>query len=114
MEILQLPAKGTMILIQGGLLLLGVALAGVILFNHDDFKVLHMVCAIAFFGGNAAVILIFSSKKELWFKAFLVAGIAISISGWLIFNWFSLFWAEWASFAIIALHYVLESWGFID
>lgn len=93
---------------------LGVMLAGVILFNYVDKKTLHFAFASAFFGGNAVVILVFSSKKELWFKALLVAGIALSMLGCFVFGWFTLFWAEWFSFAIIALHYILESWGVID
>lgn len=93
---------------------LGVMLAGVILFNQDDARVLHAAFAMAFFGGNAVVILLFSSKKERWFKAFLVVGIVMSMLGCFVFEWFSLFWAEWLSFGIIALHYVLESWGVID
>ncbi len=94
--------------------LLGVMLAGVILFNLDDAKVPHYIFASAFFGGNAVVILLFSSKKERWFKAILVAGIALSMLGCFVFGWFTLFWAEWLSFAPIALHYILESWGVID
>jgi hypothetical protein len=89
---------------------LGLMLAGVILFNRDDASLLHNGFAIAFFGGNAVVILLFSSKKELWFKALLFMGILLSMLGYFLFDWFTLFWAEWLSFAIIALHYVIESW----
>ncbi len=93
--------------------LLGIMLAGVILFNHDDASVIHAIFAIAFFGGNAAVILYFSSKKELWFKILLVVGIVISMTCYFC-GCFTLFWAEWISFFIIALHYILESWNIID
>jgi hypothetical protein len=41
-------------------------------------------------------------------------GIVLSLLGHFVFGWFSLFWSEWLSLAIIALHYVLESWGIID
>ena len=94
--------------------LLGLMLAGVILFNHDDASLLHGAFAAAFFGGNAVVILLFSSKKERWFKALLVMGIALAMAGYFFFDWFTLFWAEWLSFALIALHYILESLGVID
>ena len=94
--------------------ILGLMLAGVILFNHDDSGLLHAAFAIAFFGGNAVVIVLFSSKKELWFKTLLVVGIVLSMLGYFLFDWFTLFWAEWVSFAIIALHYILESRGVID
>ncbi len=93
---------------------LGVMLAGVILFNRCDFSTLHYIFAVAFFAGNAVVILVFSSKKERWFKVLLVMGIVLSMVGCFIFGWFSLFWAEWLSFGIIAFHFILESWGILD
>ena len=93
---------------------LGVMLAGVVLFNHDDASLLHWVFAAAFFGGNAVVILRYSSKEERWFKALLVVGIVLAMAGCFVFKLFTLFWAEWFSFALIALHYILESWGVID
>jgi hypothetical protein len=91
---------------------LGVMLAGVILLNYDDFSTLHQAFAVAFFGGNAVVIVVFSSKKDLWFKMLLVALIALSMVGCFVFHWFTLFWAEWLSFAIIAVHYLLEIIGY--
>ena len=94
--------------------LLGLLLAGVVLFNRDDFSVLHYVFAIGFFGGNALVILIFTSVKQLWFKIIMVAVIVVAMLGWVVFHWYSLFWAEWISFAIIAVHYILESSGVVD
>jgi hypothetical protein len=89
--------------------LLGVMLAGVLLFNVHDFTALHAVFAIGFFGGNAVVIVWKSPRKELGFKLLLVALIALAIIGWLFLGWYSLFWAEWASLGIIAVHYILES-----
>ena len=44
----------------------------------------------------------------------MVVGIVLSMAGYFVFDWFTLFWAEWLSFAIIALHYVLESLDVID
>jgi|GEM_PF-4734470 len=94
--------------------ILGGALAGAVLFNHSDAKLIHGAFASIFFVGNAVVIVLFSSKKERWFKIFLVVGIGLSMIGCFFFKWFTLFWAEWLSFSIIALHYILESWGVID
>jgi hypothetical protein len=94
--------------------ILGAMLAGVILFNCHDTPVLHFAFASVFFGGNGVVILVYSSRKERWFKAIMVALILGAMLGCFAFHWFSLFWAEWISFAIIALHYMLESWGVID
>jgi hypothetical protein len=86
----------------------------VILFNCIDSLIVHSFFAAAFFIGNGVVILLYSSKKERWFKAILFVVILISMLGCLVFHWFSLFWGEWISLAIIALHYILESSGAID
>jgi hypothetical protein len=88
---------------------LGLMLAGIILFNHIEASLLHNTFAAAFFGGNALVMLFFSSKKETWFKSALVFVIVLSMAGCCFFHWFTLFWAEWISFAIIAIHYIIES-----
>jgi hypothetical protein len=93
--------------------ILGAMLAGVILFNCHDTPTLHGAFAAAFFGGNGVVILVYSSKKELWFKAIMVAIILAAMLGCFVFHWITLFWAEWISFAIISLHYILESSGAI-
>lgn len=92
---------------------LGVALAGLVLFNHIDYEVIHFLCAFVFFLGNAAVIVIFTPKDERWFKISLVAIIVAALAVWGL-KIISLFWAEWISLAIIGLHYILESWGVIE
>jgi hypothetical protein len=91
---------------------LGVALAGVVLFNHIDFSMFHFFCTGVFFIGNALVILIYSPKKELWFKAILVVIIVAALVTWGL-GAISLFWAEWVSLFIIGLHYILESSGLV-
>ena len=93
---------------------LGAMLAGLIIFNKIDAPLLHYPFAVLFFFGNAVVILFFSSKKERWFKAIMVAIIAISMLCWFPFRFYDVFWPEWISFGIIAFHYILESWGVID
>jgi hypothetical protein len=94
--------------------ILGVMLAGVLLFNHVEFTTLHALFAIGFFAGNAIVIVVFTTKIERLFKVGLVIGIVIAMLGFYAFDWFTLFWAEWLSFVIIGVHYTLESWGVID
>ncbi len=91
-------------------IVLGVLLAGVLLFNHCDHKVIHYIFAAGFFLGNGAVILICSSKHEVWFKSLLVVIIAITIAA-CYFGWITLFCAEWVSLLIIGWHYILESRG---
>lgn len=93
--------------------ILGVALMAVVLFNHDDLPIPHFIGAGIFFLGNAYVILKYSSKEELWFKKFLVAIIVVALASWGL-KWITLFWAEWVSLGIIAIHYILESMGAVD
>lgn len=88
---------------------LGFALAGVLLFNTEAWSTLHNVFAVAFFGGNVAVMLL--AKKARSLKLAMVAFIALAMAGFFVFDWFTLFWAEWLSLLVIALHYVLVSFG---
>lgn len=92
---------------------LGAALAGVVLFNHIDHSLVHNVSAGAFFLGNALVFVIFTPKKELWFKVFLSAVLIVGLAGHFLFGWYSLFFAESVSLWVIALHFVLEAKGLI-
>ncbi len=88
--------------------ILGAMLAGLVLFNLDDFKWPHRFFAGSFFIGNALVIVAFSPREELWFKSLLVFIILAALGAWWFFM-FSLFWAEWISLFIIGAHYILES-----
>ena len=89
---------------------LGVALSGVVLFDHDGWtEVPHIVFAIAFFGGNAVVMILFSTNKSKPLKAALAGGIAVAMALWGLTDFFTLFWAEWVSLAIVAAHYILDS-----
>jgi len=87
---------------------LGAALAGLVLLNHHDFKIAHLIFAAIFFLGNAYVIVKYSSREERWFKIGWVAVIAIALASWG-FGLITLFWAEWISLCIIGIHYILES-----
>lgn len=93
--------------------MLGIMLAGVVLFNHDDFAVPHAIFAIGFFVGNGVAMVLYTSKKELWFKVVLVAIIVATLAAWLT-GPLTLFWAEWISLFIIGGHYILEASGLID
>jgi hypothetical protein len=95
--------------------LLGLALSGVILFDHDGkTSVPHIVFAVAFFGGNVLVMMFFSTSKSTLLKVTLVGGIAAAIALWIFTDWFTLFWAEWVSLAIIAMHFILDSVSWSD
>lgn len=90
---------------------LGVMLLGVVLFDKTDWGWLHGTFAVAFFVGNAVVIWLYARNTPQHFRQWFVAVIVIALAGWKPLGWYSLFWAEWLSFAAIAVHYVLDSWG---
>jgi hypothetical protein len=90
--------------------LLGLALFGVILFDHDGkTSIPHFVFAAAFFGGNVLVMIFFSTRKSTLVKGTLGGGIAAAVALLIFTDWFTLFWAEWVSLTIIAAHYILDS-----
>jgi hypothetical protein len=90
--------------------LLGLALSGVILFDHDGWtSIPHLIFAAGFFGGNVIVMMYFSTNKSTSLKSAFVGGIALAIALWILTDWFTLFWAEWVSLVIIAVHFILDS-----
>lgn len=92
---------------------LGLALAGVVLFNNVDHRLIHTVSASGFFMGNAAVFVMFTPKKELWFKVLLAGAVLLGLAGYFQFHWYSLFVAETLSLVVIAVHFLLEAKGVI-
>ncbi len=99
---------------------LGVCLLGVVLFPHEDQPFLHYFFAILFFAGSALVIALFNDKehrKTSWTIAALsLGGLVLWLFNSYIFvipltQWLTLFWAEWLSLTVIAMHYILESLG---
>lgn len=90
-------------------IVLGLALLGVILFDHEGkTEIFHVVFAVAFFGGNFAVMAFFSTNKPGWLKILLALGVAAAAALWPLT---SLFWAEWVSLLIVSAHFVLDSAG---
>lgn len=94
---------------------LGVALFGVILFDHDGATQWpHAVFAITFFVGNFVVMWFYSTSKPALVKLLLGTGIAGSVAILLLDRETGLFWAEWMSLVIVAAHYVLDSVEWTD
>jgi hypothetical protein len=88
----------------------GVLLAVLVVFDHDGAsKYAHFIGATGFFVGNVAVMIWFSKHKPPALIAALVGTIVASVTLWLVTDWFTLFWAEWVSLAIIATHYILDT-----
>lgn len=93
---------------------IGLALFGVIFFNHLTHPVTHYVFAILFFIGSLFNMVFFSSKKERTWKIVTAIGTLFGMAGCFIFNWYSIFWAEWIGMLPICVHFMLESLGKID
>ena len=88
---------------------LGLALGGVIVFNHVDYFLIHNISVGAFFIGNALVFVLFTPKDELWLKVIFALLMAALLAGHFVFGLYSLFWGEAFSLWVIALHFLLEA-----
>jgi len=93
---------------------LGVSLLTLTFLDYQAHNVVHSAAAIAFFGGNALVFVIFTPKKELWFKAVLAGIIVVAMVGHFVLGWYSLFFAESFSLWVIAIHFALEAAGVVE
>jgi hypothetical protein len=94
---------------------LGVSLLGVILFRYDEWGILHNILAGIFFLGSALVIGIFHQKKDRKISITLAAITFICIAlAFIPPKPISIFWGEWLSFSVIAVHFILESKGEIS
>jgi hypothetical protein len=88
----------------------GVLLTLLIAFDHDGAsRYPHFVGAVGFFVGNVAVMIWFSKHKPPRLVVGLVATIVAAIAMSVMTDWFTLFWAEWVSLAIVATHYLLDT-----
>jgi hypothetical protein len=56
----------------------------------------------------------FSSNKERWFKILAALLVLFGMAGTFIFDWYSIFWAEWIGMIPISIHYILETLNKID
>lgn len=88
---------------------LGVALSGVVLFNYQDFPVLHGVFAGIFFVGNALAMVLLSKNVSARFRIGVLVGVVLAFLAWQPLGWYSLFVAEWISLALIATHFLLDA-----
>ena len=93
---------------------LGLALGGLMVFNHVDYFLIHNICVVTFFLGNALVFVLFTPKNELGLKVIFAVAMAVLLAGYFLFDWYSLFWGETFSLWIIALHFLLEALDIID
>ena len=93
---------------------IGASLFGVVLFSMYDHKIIHYTFATIFFIGSLFNMVYFSSSKERWFKIITVIGVLIGMMGTFVFDWYSIFFAEWIGMLPISIHYILELTHKID
>jgi hypothetical protein len=94
---------------------LGLMLSGVIIFNHIDFKIVHMIFALFFFAGNFFVIFavktgLFRSKLSEFLFDLIISLVAVLALVLFLAHVFTLFYLEWISFAMITVHYFLVNY----
>lgn len=94
-------------------LALGLGLALIVLFDHDNHTLIHWVGVVVFFAGNAVVIAFFSRGPGTRLKLIFVAVMGLSLLA-LLLPWWTLFWTEWLSMAAIAAHFLLDSLPGVD
>jgi hypothetical protein len=88
---------------------LGVALSGVVLFNHHDFPIFHGLFAGTFFVGNALAMVFLSKNVSARFRIGVLGGVVLAFLAWQPFGWYTLFVAQWISLALIATHFLLDA-----
>ncbi|MFS4468871.1 hypothetical protein [Maribacter sp. 2210JD10-5] len=102
---------------KGYNIIFGIALFGVIYFDHEDFKVVHYIFAAVFYLGCALAMLL--TRETQLKKTGDVLGILtiLSLGLNLLLDWilgednnpFTLLWAEWLGLIFIAIYFVAES-----
>lgn len=92
-------------------IILGIFLAMVILFNHQDADLLHKIGTWGFFLGNAAVIAFFSRGRIPKAALLVILGVA-GIALWR--DWISVFGAETISMTAISAHFVFDTIRDVD
>lgn len=93
---------------------IGASLFGVITLNHLDYPILHYTFAVVFFIGSLVNMVAFSSTSERLLKFLTAIAVLFGMSGCFIFNWYSIYWAEWIGMVPISAHFILEELGKID
>ncbi|WP_298118142.1 hypothetical protein [Flavobacterium sp.] len=116
-----LSIAGTMFIFNGTAynsrwynIILGCSLVGVALTPHLDYPVIHYSFASIFFIGSVVVMIAYSSAKQRPLKAYFGIMIILSLLFHFIFNWYSLFWAEWIGILPITIHYLGETTNKLD
>lgn len=90
-------------------IILGLSLVGVSVTPHKDYAFVHYTFAGIFFIGSYIAMILFSSPKQRPTKMFLGLAILLSLTGHFLFNWYSLFYAEWIGIIPIVINFTGEN-----
>lgn len=116
-----LTIAGTMFIFNGTAynsrwynIVLGCSIIGVALTPHYDYPIIHYSLASVFFLGSVAAMIAYSSAKQRPLKLYFGIIIILALLLHFLFNWYSLFCAEWIGILPITIHYLGESTGKLD
>lgn len=102
---------------KGYNIIFGLALFGVLFFNHVDYKVVHYAFAIIFFVGCALAMLLTQETPLKRLGDFLGVLTLLSLGIHFLLSYvvgeennsFTLLWAEWLGLFLIAMYFIVES-----
>jgi|TARA_R110001606_G_scaffold79147_1_gene182922 phosphatidylserine synthase len=102
---------------KGYNIIFGLALFGVLFFNHVDYKVVHYSFAIIFFVGCALAMLLTKETPLKRLGDFLGVLTLLSLGIHFLLSYvvgeennsFTLLWAEWLGLFLIAIYFIVES-----
>jgi hypothetical protein len=94
--------------------IIGGSIIGVALTPHLDYPILHYILTAVFFFGNSAVMVIFSSVHQRWYKILFASVMSLGIILSFIFKMFPVFYGEWIGFIPMIIHYTGEAINKID
>ncbi len=90
----------------------GLCLIGVVFYPESANKTWHYIFSIGFFVGNIIAMLFPKENETNTFKTtrrIMALVIALALIVHLVFNWYSLLWAEWISLAMIASYLIMAA-----
>ena len=86
--------------------IIGLSLFGVVLFPHLDYTIIHYSFAGIFFVGSLFNMIFFAKVRNRFIMTMIVLLTLFGMAGCFIFNWYSIFWAEFIGMIPISLVYV--------
>ncbi len=93
---------------------IGASMIGVVLFDNEGYYYTHYAFAGYFFLGSIFNMIFFSSGKYRKYTITIGVTILLAMAGKFVFDFYTIFWAEFLGMIPISLHKILERMGKID